>query len=120
MENRKLSTGLSRGALGRCPECGKGGLFRAYLKVKPTCEACGHDIGEYPADDGPAYITILLVGHLIIAPVLLFPFVWEWHPAAVLGLLIPLLIAVILVSLPVAKGAVVGMHWAAGIKRAPH
>jgi len=35
--------GLKRGARGRCPNCGRGKLFRAYLKIRPTCEVCGQD-----------------------------------------------------------------------------
>ena len=48
----------------RCPNCGKGKLFRKYLKVQQHCAACGHDNAQYPADDGPAYFTMLIVGHL--------------------------------------------------------
>ncbi len=101
----------------RCPNCGEGKLFRKYLKVQEQCPACGHENGRYPADDGPAYLTILLVGHLVIAPILLFPFVWEQHPAVVLGLLLPLLAGVSLALLPVMKGAFVGLLYAQGRER---
>ncbi len=108
----ELKTGVVRGLRLRCPNCGEGRLFRAYLKVEATCAACGNDNGRYPADDGPAYITILLVGHLVIAPVLLIPAVWERPPALVLGILLPLLTAIILAALPVVKGGFIGLLWA--------
>lgn len=107
-----IATGIKRGLMHRCPNCGKGRLFRKYLKVQETCETCGHDNAQYPADDGPAYFTILIVGHLIIVPVLLLPFVIEWPAQYVLALTLPFLIAVVLLMLPRIKGAVIGLQWA--------
>ncbi len=108
--DRPLATGLARGARMRCPNCGEGALYRAYLKVKP-CEACGHDNVGYPADDGPAYVTILLVGHLVIGPLLLFPFIWEAPLWLVIGTTLPALALLMLAALPVIKGAWVGLMW---------
>lgn len=119
MSKSPVKQGVKRGLRLRCPNCGEGRLFRRYLKVEATCPACGHDNGRYPADDGPAYITILLVGHLVIAPILLFPFVWTWHPAATLGLLLPLLAIVTLTALPFIKGGFVGLLWAQRQDRGP-
>jgi len=70
-------TAFSRGLRGRCPHCGEGRLFRSYLKVQSDCPGCGVDLTRYPADDGPAYFTILLVGHLVIVPILFIPYVWQ-------------------------------------------
>ena len=57
---RPFMTGLLRGLRHRCPNCGEGKLYRGYLKIAPACDACGHDLSAYRADDGPAYFTILL------------------------------------------------------------
>ena len=100
---------LARGFLHRCPSCGKAPLYRRYLKVHAECASCGHELGRYRADDGPAYFTILLVGHLVVAPLLLFP--WIWHAPIWMVLpatLIPLLLLSLLV-LPRVKGALVGL-----------
>jgi uncharacterized protein (DUF983 family) len=35
------------------------------LKVRPTCTVCKEDLSHQRADDGPAYLTILIVGHLM-------------------------------------------------------
>ena len=59
--SRPLLASVLRGLRGTCPRCGEGALFHKYLKVNPACPACGHDLDRYPADDGPAYFTILLV-----------------------------------------------------------
>ena len=109
---------MSRGLRGRCPACGEGHLFYRYLKISPACGVCGHDLDQYPSDDGPAYFTILLVGHLVVAPLLLFPIIWR-SPIAVIvpGVLIPLA-GLTLLILPRVKGAVVGLLHALKVHRA--
>ena len=104
-------TGLKRGARGQCPNCGKGRLFRAYLKIRPICEICGHDNGQYPADDAPPYFTILIVGHLVVGPLLAFHVIFTWPPGLVLAVLLPSLTSLMLFMLPIVKGAVVGVLW---------
>jgi len=108
---------MLRGLKGRCPRCGEGALFYRYLKVSPACRACGHDLDQYPSDDGPAYFTILLVGHVVVAPLLLFPFIWKAPMALIVpGVLIPLAGLTLLV-LPRVKGAVIGALYALKVKR---
>jgi uncharacterized protein (DUF983 family) len=110
----KLLPALARGFRRRCPECGEGKLFRGYLKVQPVCETCGHENGRYPADDAPPYFTILLVGHLVVAPMLLFPFIWQAPVWLVLAITLPILAVATLLLLPRVKGAVIAGHWATG------
>ena len=105
-----------RGSAGHCPACGKGPLFWRYLKVNGHCEVCDHDLARYPADDGPAYLTILLVGHLIVAPLLFFPIVWRSNPAYSLPLILIPLAAFTLALLPRIKGGWIGMMYALGVK----
>ena len=102
-------TALRRGFIGRCPYCGQGRLYRAYLKVVDACPACGHALGTYRADDGPAYFTILIVGHLVVAPLLFIPFIWQGPIAVVLPLTLIPVAAITLLLLPRVKGAVVGL-----------
>jgi len=112
MQPRTVSRGLARGLRQRCPNCGEGRLFARYLKVEPVCESCGHENGRYRADDAPPYFTILIVGHLIIAPMLVFPWIWEADPLLVVGVTLPLLAVSTLALLPIVKGGVLGLHWA--------
>jgi len=106
--------GFKRGCLGRCPNCGEGRLFRAYLKVDPTCARCGHENGRYPADDAPPYFTILLVGHLVVAPLLAFPLIWTLPTGLMLAIILPCLAALTLTFLPIVKGGVIGVLWTIG------
>ena len=118
--SRPPLTGLLRGLAGRCPNCGRGKLFRAYLKPVETCAVCGHNIGAYRADDGPAYFTILIVGHLVIAPLLFWPWIWEGSPLlTVPATLIPITVITLLL-LPRVKGAFIGVLWSHGQKGDEH
>jgi uncharacterized protein (DUF983 family) len=111
-------TGLRRGLAHRCPNCGKGKLYRRYLKVESFCSACDHELASYPADDGPAYFTILIVGHLVVAPLLLFPIIWQAPAAVMLPLVLIPLMALTLLLLPRIKGAFIGALWALGLRKA--
>lgn len=105
---------MRRGLSGRCPACGDGHLFTSYLKVSPDCAACAHPLAQYRADDGPAYFTIMIVGHLVIAPMLLMNFVLTWPVGWVLGIMLPGIVILSLLLLPRVKGAFVGAQWAVG------
>lgn len=112
-----LVQSVGRGLRGLCPHCGQGALFRRYLKVSDACAACGHDLDRYPADDGPAYFTILIIGHLIVAPVLLLPLIWQWPIWLVLPAVLIPLAAITLLMLPRTKGAVIGALYATRVSR---
>ena len=113
-----LGRSVARGLRHRCPNCGDGRLFTRYLKVDPSCGACGHDLAEYRADDGPAYLTILLVGHLVVAPLLLFPIVWESSPLYSVPILLGSLLVITLLALPRIKGGWIGLMYALGMTQA--
>lgn len=107
-----LGRSILRGLSHRCPSCGEGKLFRRYLKVQPHCDHCGHELALYPADDGPAYLTILLLGHLIIGPMLIFPIVWRSDPLYSLPIILGALTVATLLLLPRVKGGWVGLMYA--------
>ena len=110
--SRPTGRAMLRGALGRCPACGEGKLFRSFLKVADHCPACNEAMHHQRADDGPAYLTILLVSHLG-APLLLAVFM-IWRPSPI-SLLLGFGLGAIILSLallPVIKGAFVGFQWA--------
>lgn len=109
---RAVKPAMLRGALGRCPACGKGRMLSGYLAVRPHCPECGEALHHQRADDGPAYLTILLVSHLG-APLLLAIFI-AYRPSAMAMLLGFGLGAVVLslALLPCIKGAFIGFQWA--------
>ena len=111
-EKRDLWTAMKRGFMCRCPRCGEGKLFKAFLKVGDSCTTCGLDYTPHRADDLPAYLVIIIVGHIVVPVVL-----WietNYSPAIWLQMSIYLpftFISSLLLLQPV-KGAVVGFQWA--------
>ncbi|MEP3635635.1 MAG: DUF983 domain-containing protein [Paracoccaceae bacterium] len=112
---RPLKRALFNGWRRRCPKCGQGPLLRGYLKVRDDCPVCRQEFHHHRADDGPAYLTILLVGHLII-PVLHYSFVtWRPEPLVLFTIFAVGSVALSLYLLPRLKGAVIGFQWARGM-----
>ena len=110
---RDLGSAVRRGFIGRCPNCGKGRLFRAYLKVVDTCPVCGEDLHHQRADDAPPYITMLIVGHIVVAGVLAAEEAWPQSPmwlGAIVWIWLTFVLSLLL--LPRVKGALVGYQWA--------
>src|SRR6185312_4475112 len=102
---------ILRGLAQRCPACGQGAIFRAYLKVSDRCPQCGEELHHHRADDAPPYFTIIVVGHIVVGGVLameqgLAPASWV---QAVVWLPLTVLLSVLI--LPRVKGALVGLQW---------
>jgi uncharacterized protein (DUF983 family) len=57
---------LRTGLLCRCPRCGQGRLFAAYLKVVEKCTVCGLDLREHDSGDGPAVFIIFILGFIVV------------------------------------------------------
>jgi|SRR3954451_6693626 len=112
LEKRDVWSAMKRGFSGRCPRCGQGKLFRAFLKVADHCSVCGLDFTPHRADDLPAYLVIVIVGHIVVPAAL-----WietNYSPEVWLQLSVYLsftCVASLLLLQPV-KGAVVGFQWA--------
>jgi len=71
---------IRKGLRGRCPNCGEGSMFRAYLKVNDTCPHCGEELFHQRADDAPPYVTIFVVGHIIGTFMILVEEFWSDAP----------------------------------------
>ena len=113
LEDRNLGQAVWRGTLCKCPNCGQGHMFRAYLKVADSCDVCGENLSHHRADDFPPYIAIMIVGHILVGLMLHMEMTWHVSPAVYLYTLVPLAIILPLAMLPSIKGAIVGLQWAA-------
>ena len=103
---------VRRGLSRRCPHCGQGRLFDGYLKVTDRCAVCGEDLHHHRADDGPAYLTILVVGH-ILAPLIHVGYTrFRPEPMVMATVLVVAAVGMSLFLLPRMKGLVVGVQWA--------
>ena len=114
-EQRDLKHSLLRGWRRKCPNCGAGPLLRGYLKVNDVCTVCREELFHHRADDGPAYLTILIVGHLM-APSLHIVFVtWRPEPLTLFTIFAVGCVGLSLYLLPRLKGAMIGFQWAKGM-----
>lgn len=111
IDDRPTKPAIWRGLQRKCPNCGQGYLFQGFLKVADECPSCREVLSHHRADDGPAYLTILIVGHLL-APLLHITWT-QFRPE-------PLVLATIftvgcvglsLFLLPRMKGMVVAIQW---------
>ena len=109
---RPIFEAMKRGFLGRCPHCGKGKLFRAFLKVADHCPECGEEFHHHRADDLPAYLVIVIVGHVTVGGVLGAERLTDWSSWVHLAIWVPITIILAIALLNPIKGAVVGLQWA--------
>ena len=112
LEERSVGRAMWRGTLCKCPHCGQGHMFRAYLKVAEECDVCGEQLNLHRADDFPPYIAITIVGHIIVFLMLHLDMTYHVQPITYVLSMIPLAIILPLAMLPSIKGAIVGLQWA--------
>lgn len=111
-DERPLTQALMRGWRCRCPNCGSGPMLRGYLTVRESCPVCGEALHHQRADDGPAYLTILIVGHLM-APAILWVFTtYRPDPWVLASVFTVGTVALSLFLLPRLKGVMVALQWA--------
>ncbi|GAB1582290.1 DUF983 domain-containing protein [Phyllobacterium phragmitis] len=109
---RPLLQAMWRGFCGRCPHCGEGRLFRAFVKPVDACAVCGEEFHHQRADDLPAYLTIFVVGHIVVGAFMGVEATVDlplWAHMAIWG---PLTIFLALLLLQPLKGATIGLQWA--------
>lgn len=111
-DDRPMRPAMLRGWRLRCPNCGEGPMLHGYLKVRDACPSCGEELHHHRADDGPAYMTILIVGHLM-APLIMWAFVTFRPDPVVLSSIFAIgCVALSLFLLPRMKGVLVAIQWA--------
>lgn len=111
-EARSLKTAIWRGLLCRCPNCGEGKLFVGYLKSVDHCAVCGEAMHHHRADDLPPYLTVVIVGHVIITLFLMMDEALSMSMWTHLAILVPLTVVLCLALLRPMKGATIGLQWA--------
>ncbi len=101
---------IKRGFLKQCPVCGNAPIFSEYLKIKKNCRKCGIKFSDYKSDDGPAYCTIFLVGHILIPLILLIE--KNYSPSITLQMIFWPLTTLLLTLwlLPKIKGAFIALQ----------
>lgn len=109
---RPLMPAVKKGLALRCPNCGEGKILHDYLKVHDECPVCHEELHHHRADDGPAYLTILLVGKVMIFALTMMWEFWRPDPLTMALVIGALALATSLFALPRFKGLIVAYQWA--------
>jgi uncharacterized protein (DUF983 family) len=109
---RPLMSAMLNGLLGRCPHCGEGRLFGSFLKAVDRCDVCGEEMHHHRADDLPAYLVVVIVGHIVVGTFMAVEATTTLSMWQHLAIWVPLTIGLALGLLRPVKGAVVGLQWA--------
>ena len=111
-EDRPLGRSIMRGLLSRCPACGSGRLFGAFLKPVEACAACGEDMHHQRSDDLPPYISIMILGHVAVGGFMMTDTVFLVPMWVHFAIWVPITILVALLTIQPIKGGVIGLQWA--------
>ena len=104
-----------RALRGQCPRCGEARLFARWLKPFPACPSCAQDWSHQRADDFPAYLSILITGHLMAPLIISLVADYDLSPLALTLIIVPVALALMLGLLQPAKGAVIAAQWWHGL-----
>lgn len=111
-EARPVWQAIKRGLFCKCPNCGQGKLFASFVKTVDQCEVCHEEIFHHRADDLPAYLVVVIVGHIVVGAFMGVEATSKLALWQHLLIWVPLTIVSALALLRPMKGAVVGMQWA--------
>lgn len=109
---RPVWDAMLRGACNRCPHCGEGRLFASFLKTVNRCEVCGEEIHHHRADDLPAYLVVVILGHIVVGAFMAVEATSTLSTWQHLAIWIPITVLSALALIRPVKGAVVGLQWA--------
>ena len=109
---REVGRSMRLGFRCKCPNCGQGKLFRSFLKATPSCEVCNENMSVHRADDMPPYVTIMIVGHIIVPANLLFERGAEWSMMTHMIIWPLLTILLTMAFIQPVKGALIAYQWA--------
>jgi len=106
-----LPVALSRGLVGRCPNCGQGKFYRTYPKQVEHCAVCGERFGDIESDDAAPWFTVLIAGVFAAPLYFLFQELLLLYFAVTMILISLIIVALILLLLPRIKGALISAFW---------
>ncbi|MCH7628971.1 MAG: DUF983 domain-containing protein [Proteobacteria bacterium] len=112
---RTLGASLGRGLHGKCPRCGGTHLFDGFVKPVERCRLCGQDWTLHAADDFPAYLAILITGHVMAPIIIALGLNTDMSLAAMMGAVGLMALVLLIGLLRPAKGAIIAFQWWMGM-----
>jgi len=85
-------------------------LYR-LVKVHEICAACKTPLDVHTADDAPAWITLVIVLHVVGPLVMISTMDWQWSMWTI-SIVWPVVTVILcLIVLPISKGGLIGYQW---------
>ncbi len=109
---RSIWQAVKRGFFCRCPNCNRGALFKGYLTSVDACATCGEEFHHHRADDLPPYLTVFIVGHIVVALFMAAEETVDWSMWTHIAIWVPVTAILSIVLLKPLKGATIGLQWA--------
>ncbi len=94
-------------ALGKCPVCGKGKLYKSYLKIAEACDRCGTHFKAAATGDGPVVFVILIAGCIACAGLFYSFIALDWPVPRLLIVWPTVAVIISLILMPMLKGLMV-------------
>ena len=101
----------STGFKGRCPRCGEGRLFAKYLKIAPSCTACGLDLSKEDSGDGAIPFIILVTGFVGVGLGIWLQFTFDPPVWVQIVVTFPVIIALTLGMMQPLKGLLIALQY---------
>ncbi|MEX0694645.1 MAG: DUF983 domain-containing protein [Rhodospirillales bacterium] len=115
-----IATLMWRGFCKICPGCGQSHLFGKFLKPVDQCAVCSRELGRIRADDFPPYLTMVVVGHIIVPLVLLSERLAQPSITLQLSIWLPATAFLTFWFLPRLKGMIIGLMLHLGLSGDEH
>ena len=79
LDSRRLARLVGRALRLHCPNCGGGGIFQRYGRLRPDCPSCGLQLDRGESDYFlGAYVINLVAVEMLFAALLVGVVVWTW------------------------------------------
>ena len=103
---------LARGLQRKCPHCGEGEVLSGYVTMVPACAVCFESFAHISADDAPPWLSIIVVGHIMISLVMTIEMNFKFPMLAEAAFMVAMAGALTALLMPVSKGVVIAVLWA--------
>jgi uncharacterized protein (DUF983 family) len=112
VKNTEGQPGIARAALfGLCPQCGAKTLFAGAARFSDRCGNCGLDYSGFNVGDGPAALLTMFIGALIMILAVIMDIAVRPPFWVHVIIWVPVTAVLTLVSLRVAKGALLAAEY---------
>ena len=98
---------ITRGMVGKCPNCSRKKLFLSHFKMKKSCDNCGINFIE---NNGDNWFFLLIIDRALFIFPIVVAFYFEIHPKMIISLSLFLLILFIVIT-PFRLGICLGFDY---------